>query len=410
MTPNQRKFAEIVRSAENFAKRSPGGYKFTVATLASLGYIYIGVVILLTLGLMAALIGAVILLVKYFLTAPLVSIRLMIVIVPLILTLGAFALSLFTSLWVVIPSPTGPQVTRDTMGRLYAFIDDVSDSLKAPRFHYVLLSDELNAGVVRTRRFGLIGPNRNYLILGIPLMRALGREQFRAIIAHELGHISRNHNSFAGWIYGQRESWGRILRYVGHNRVFTPFLIWYSKYFAAYTFVLARSNEYVADRCAAELVGKKTAAEALAALHIWNYYLDEKLWPTIWREAGRSPKQQIAPYTTMFCPDNPCFPTSAERAHWLTKAWLEKTELDDTHPSLSSRLSALGFNGSTGGPLDPPSPPFQPPAIPDVSAADELLGIYSDRIANKMDEEWRQVAPALLQRNYRQGQASSQQR
>lgn len=53
-------------------------------------------------------------------------------------------------------------------------------------------------------RLGVLGWHVNYLILGLPLMQAVSPEQFRAIVAHELGHLSRNHSRFAGWIYRVR--------------------------------------------------------------------------------------------------------------------------------------------------------------------------------------------------------------
>ena len=43
---------------------------------------------------------------------------------------------------------------------------------------------------------------------------------------------------------------------------------WYVPYFNAYTFVLARANEYQADRASADLVGADVAAHALKRVNL----------------------------------------------------------------------------------------------------------------------------------------------
>jgi hypothetical protein len=45
--------------------------------------------------------------------------------------------------------------------------------MKGPRFHRVLVVDEVNAAVVQRPAFGLVGWPRNHLLLGLPLLEAL---------------------------------------------------------------------------------------------------------------------------------------------------------------------------------------------------------------------------------------------
>ena len=40
-------------------------------------------------------------------------------------------------------------------------------------------------------RLGIFGWYRNYLIIGMPLMKSLTCEQFKAVLAHEFGHLAK---------------------------------------------------------------------------------------------------------------------------------------------------------------------------------------------------------------------------
>jgi len=395
MTSDKRGFEATVRGAERFARESPQAYQIAVAALASLGYVFITVVISASLALLGGLIFGMFSMVTVLKQSPAAAINLGRVVVPVLLAVFGFLGSVLKSLWVKIPAPEGPELTRETAGRLFLFLDDISKSLRAPRFNTLLLSDDFTAAVVQVPMFGIMGPTRNYLILGLPLMKALTREQFRAVVAHELGHISGNHSRFAGWIYRQRTTWLNILTEVRHNWVFTPFLSWYAPYFFAYTFVLARSDEFIADKCGAELAGAGVMAEALVATVLQRRYLEEKLWPSILSQCEYEHSPVGSPFSTMFRFDKVAGPAPDEATTWLMQAYMERTQVDDTHPSLADRLSALGFRGVPAGPLDPPKPPLPPPPPMEKSAADELLGPYNDRLSAVMDAEWRKsITPA----------------
>ena len=93
----------------------------------------------------------------------------------------------------------------------------------------------------------MFGWLNNYLVLGLPLLRALSPAEFRAVLAHEFGHLSGKHGRFSGWIYRVRQTWIQILVSVHQERsyasfLFEPFLEWYAPYLNAYSFVLARAG------------------------------------------------------------------------------------------------------------------------------------------------------------------------
>lgn len=298
---------------------------------------------------------------------------------------------------MTIPPPQEPELTREMAPRLFAMLDEVADTLKAPRFHHVQITPEFNAGVLQVPKLGLLGWQVNYLEVGLPLMQALSPEQFRAVIAHEMGHLSANHSRFSGWIYRVRRTWYQLMQNLhgsGHKAafLFTAFFNWYAPYFAAYSFVLARADEYVADRCAAEVSGAKTAAEALIQTSLQGRFFATTFWPELIGEAARQPAPPASPVSALVAAFKGSRHEDAEA--WYEEALEEKTDLDDTHPSLSERLAALGFRLIPGGPLDLPKPPLPLPAPPAETAAEAYLGPALGRFAPPLDAEWkRQLDP-----------------
>ena len=177
---------------------------------------------------------------------------------------------LVRSLWVRIPAPVGIPLRKEQAPALFETALRLSRDVRAPQVHEVILDGSFNASVVQIPRLGVLGWSRNYLTVGLPLMDALTPEQFEAVLAHELGHLARAHGRFRAWIYRLRTSWTQLaenLRKQGRRSwfIFARFFEWYGPLFGAYTLVLARSQEYSADRHSAEAVGATIAADALTA-------------------------------------------------------------------------------------------------------------------------------------------------
>lgn len=174
----QEKFDLLVKKLENYARQHPKAYQMRVRMLALLGYCYILLVVAVTIALVGFLIFII------FETGR-ISGRMIQLIIFLIIPIAV----ILRSLWVSLPAPIGLQLKRKQVPELFVLLDELSKALQVPRFHRVLLTPEFNAGVVQVPRWGLFGGQQNYLLLGLPLMQALSPQEFRAVIAHELGHI-----------------------------------------------------------------------------------------------------------------------------------------------------------------------------------------------------------------------------
>lgn len=386
-------FDTLVKKLEDYAQQYPDNYKWRVGLLAALGYAYIFLVLAGLLGFL----GLVVLLIYY-------SGRINRGMVQLIMLLLVPAWMIMRSLWVSFPPPQGLKLQRQQVPKLFALIDELTKALKAPSFHHVLLTSEFNAAVVQIPRLGLLGWQQNYLILGLPLLQALSPRQFRAVLAHELGHLSGKHSSFAAWIYRLRRTWEQIWQqlqnsqHAGATVLFHGFFNWYSPFFNAYSFVLARANEYEADRCAAELAGSQHVAEALLSVQVKAQYLEQSFWNDIYQKAYHQPLPPQTPLQDLAkALSSPIEPNQEQQ--WIRSALMSQTHHADTHPCLLERLKALKY---------PFNPPPSLPILVKVTAAEQFLGKALLPLTQELERQWHTTINYQWRENYTHAQAIRQ--
>lgn len=389
------KFEAMVARLEAESAASPGAYKAKVAGLALLGFgilalllATVGLGIVLLVGLVVAIVftggGALLLLLKF-------GKLLVFLALPMFYLVKQGVQALF----VRLPAPAGEPVTRTQAPALFAALDGMRQRMKGPRVHQVLLVDEVNAAVVQRPAFGLVGLPRNHLLLGLPLLESLPPDEALAVVAHEYGHLAGSHGRFGAWIYRLRHTWGTLQDHTEQMqgwmaKLVRPLVRWYAPYFNAYTFVLARANEYEADAASAELVGAGAAAQALKRVNLVAPRYDAFLNRTFdsLREHARPPAdlgQRWAEQTRQPAPDD-----DAQR--WLSLALDSRGNVADTHPVLRARLAALPGQAEQLQAL--------PPAATGPSAAEAWLGAALPALREKMQRQWAErVAPAWGERH-----------
>lgn len=374
-------FEALVGRLETGARANPAAYQRRVLLLALLGNAYLGAIVALLVCLLL------------FAAASVLWLKALGA--KLALVVGGFLWLVGKALWLRIEPPHGTLVTAREVPELFAVIEELRRKLRAPRFHRVLLTDEFNAGVVQAPRLGIFGWPRNYLLLGLPLMKALTAEQFKAVLAHEFGHLARGHGRLSNWIYRQRLRWGRLMDLLEAAEsmgsfLFKPFLRWYAPYFNAYSFPLARANEYEADAASARLTSPAAAAEALTGVNVVASYLAERFWPQIHRLADDQPQPATLPYVGMAGLVAREVDEQSSQ-DWLQQAMARPTTVDDTHPALRQRLEAIG----------------QAPrlALPrEGEAADRLLGAALPALTDAFDRRWRDANLPAWQERYEKAQ------
>ena len=361
----------LIDEAEQAYKRDPVSYRRKLSMLAGLGYVYLFGILLATMALIALCVVGVF--------KSQIFLLLLVKKKAGILLIGVFYI-LVKALWVRLDEPRGYKLQRKQYPRLFAEVDAMGEKLQAPVIHEIVLTPEFNAAIQQTPRLGVFGWYKNTLILGVLMMMSLDREQMLSVIAHEYGHLSGNHGRFSSWIYRVRMTWMRVMAAFDQaggwaHVIFGKFFDWYAPYFNAWSFALARGNEYEADAVAVEMTSRQAFAEALTQTHIMPELMDKYYWPDIHKAIAESPRVNERIYSGYR--ERLRYKAFAlkEKQELLDKALREKTGHTDTHPSLKDRIR-------------PYSEKLTIPELPEVNAAEELFGDRLADLLRKFDSQW----------------------
>ena len=371
------RFRPLVAELEVLAAAKPDAYRGRVFRRAWLGYGYIALILSLIAVVIAALVALVVL--GH-------GVNVLVVKFGFFLAIAAFYI--LRSLWVKVSPPEGVRVTLAEAPELFAMLDAIRRRTGGPEPDRVIITPDFNAAIVQHPRLGMFGWHRNYIVLGLPLLLALPRDEVMAVIGHEYGHLAGAHGKMTAWIYRVRMTWLRLSASFGHSIVgglFQDFFKWYGPWFNAYSFVLARNNEYAADRAAADVGGAEVAARALTRVSIETHRY-QRFWANLFEKAAAEGDDRVFPHARMGAHFvQPMEPLDLRRA--LNTALNDATDINDTHPCLKDRLAALGQ------------------ALPELQpierrGADDLLGpAMLVRLSEALDGDWWQRAGSAWTRH-----------
>ncbi|HXT47908.1 MAG TPA: M48 family metallopeptidase, partial [Gemmatimonadaceae bacterium] len=387
-------YAALVSRLEVMAAADPRSYRRRVGALAVLGYSYV-------LGVMLVLVAALALIVWGTIES-----RATVVLLKIALPVLALIAALGRALWVVVTPPQGRELRRDEAPVLFAEIDAVRRAASAPAPHHVIVDDQFNASVHQVPRLGIFGWHRNYLSVGLPLLEALTPDQFRAVLAHEFGHLSRAHARFGNWIYRVRGTWAQIEQAIRQKRsklgalLVNKFVEWYEPYFRAYSFVLARWHEVEADRTSADVSGSDVAALALTAITLRARYKNEIVWPRLTArivDEPTPPRAGFSGYVQQMSAELP----GPLAAGWLAAALRVESDVDDPHPALADRLKALDEFPTDAAAVASLAGHLARPIDSAATAATHYLGLLASSIANELDDNWRGSVSATWKDRHR---------
>jgi Zn-dependent protease with chaperone function len=377
----QAKFDLLVRRLERSKRqRTTTNHQLRVAAIATLGYGYIGVI---CLGLFSSL-----WMVRWLLEF---THKRTISIDPnqLWLLFGLVAISTF---WVQSTPLSDREIHRDEFPELFAQIDELSIELNVPKIHHVVINYDHNAAIYQTPQLGWGEWHQNYLLLGLPLLQSLTPEQFRATLAHELGHLANNDSSFTGYIFRVRQLWEQL---TSDNNLFLLqwFFRWYEPLIKAYSLVSVRDREYAADALAKRMTSPEIAASDLIQTYIYQYYLQEYFNRQLDRQSqtvATPPADVVTQMLTAL--RQPLDPTAARV--WLGLILGQATDTDDTHPCLSDRLMAVGYSVPQN---------WSPQPIL-CTAAEHFFGERLADLATELDLKWSEHHTQIWLHQYRQAQ------
>jgi hypothetical protein len=357
-------FIHLVRLSEHDSADDSKAYRRGVALFAALGYAWVIGCLVLAVGIL------------WWTGSGLLRGQFRAFHIWLVLAALGLLWTSVRALWSPLDEPEGLRIARADAPALFEALERIRKKIKGPPIHHVLLDGEFNASIQQHPRYGLFGGAVNYLTIGLPMLLALDRPRFLAVLAHEYGHLRGDHGRLSAWIYRTRLSWAKLNHGLGDDgpvaAATEAFLRWYFPRFLAKTFALARQDEYEADRISGKLLGREVTAAALSEIAVKSVLLHRRFWPAHWGTAAAHALPQ-GPYAGMRVMLGGA-PDDAFARATLREALRRISDVDDTHPVLRDRLEAL--EGSKGLPAWSARP------------AVELLGASGPRWIAHFDKEW----------------------
>jgi Zn-dependent protease with chaperone function len=376
-------FKRLVSRLEQQAAASPAVYRAKVAGLTLVGFGILAFLLSVVGAGLLLLAGSVLAMLMTGGAALLVLLKFGKLLFFLAVPLYFLITGSLKALFVRLPKPMGREINPAEAPALFAALDDMRRKMKGPRFHHVLVVDDLNATVVQRPAFGLIGWPRNYLLLGLPLLEGMAPQEALAVVAHEYGHLAGQHARFSAFIYRLRHTWGTIQAYSDQlqgwvAKLVRPLIRWYAPYFNAYTFVLARGDEYLADAASVRLVGPRHAMHALKRSALVSPRHQAFLQETFDRIA-HEPKPPVD-LARRWADRLETAPAEAEAEGWLAEALDREAHYADTHPTLRARLNAMGAESEEQKAL--------PPRLEGPSAAKAWFGHLVETLRSEHQVQW----------------------
>jgi Zn-dependent protease with chaperone function len=330
------------------------------------GYVYLGVILALFLAPPAILLWGLVA------RRPSIAIAAILVGIPVTAT----AARALRAVWVAFEEPKGIEVGPHFGQGLEREVDQVARLIGAPAVHRIVVTDAPNASVLQVARAGVFWSTHT-LCLGYPLLATMSVEHIRAVIAHELAHLTQGHGHVSGWVHRTRLAWSRLIGSLEQHDSVPPVLyLLFRRYvprLCHHAAAVSREQELLADRVAADVSGPEVAAQALVAVEIVQDVLNQQFWPRLFERVDAE-SAAPAPFASM----GPHIWRGLEHRTKLLDRILEgESEASDTHPTLRERLRALHHEAEW-------------PDAGKETAADSLFGAQKTELVAALDEDWRE--------------------
>ncbi len=240
-------------------------------------------------------------------------------------------------------SPPGIRLTRRRAPQLFAFLD-AETRPAGVRLHEVRLLDEYGFYSSQRRLLGWHGRNR--LHIGLPLCQSMDTDTFRALLAYQTAHLAHGHTARNDLIWRHQLRWRQIAERL-QPHLAAPLLLPFVRYLLPlcdiWLHTLTRHQVLQCDQTASQRLSGSLYAAALCRLFAVTHYYDHRYWRDFWQQSRQSAEPPQPPYRH--------FPAALHTAETgepqLLRTylnWLLDTPAysDDTHPTLSRRLEAIG--------------------------------------------------------------------
>lgn len=254
---------------------------------------------------------------------------------------GATIFYLIRGLFLKSPDSPGYYPKRSDLPELWRIVDEVTDTVEAPRVDDILLSTEPNANAYVRPQWGLFGPKKRTLTIGYPLFFLLSPDELKFVIAHESGHFGGKHGEQVGKVYQVEQLFREVIPRVSGmaGGAMVSFARWFWPKFQPMAAVVSRLHEFEADKAAA----RAAPAEGIRMLHKLDVaqVLLDRPYLRLFDESISAEGPSVSPFTTLPLAYEKELQSDETRS--ILKASLaQKPSPGDTHPLASERMRGLG--------------------------------------------------------------------
>jgi len=278
-----------------------------------------------------------------------------------------------------IPLPLGRPLTAEERLPLdWLMRLQVETPLSRPKEVRITEAHQLTLTSVPRNGFALF--NRRVLLLGLPTLQALTKDQAKIAVAHALCRP----NTLKGWLLRaialqsecshQHHAVYRIQSTIG-ARIMTALLTPFLSVYKSWSQPALRWNVLERDSLLNQSIGVDNLLECLAADALVRRYLEEMFWPAIAETTKRDaqPPHPHALFDRMLRKQL----TQKVSSQWIAEAMHETPSEGDSDPTLSERLAKLGARR------------LEPPNLGGENAAEALLRESRGSVIEELDKIWR---------------------
>jgi Zn-dependent protease with chaperone function len=381
-------FIRLVEKCERQAEASPGWFRTQLRLFMSLATVYL--VFLLIVGLLGGALCAAMLFGVFYTggkgAGGLFWMLILIGVPSILLVWGTIRAFLVR----ITPAP-GKLLSPSDFPVLHQEVAEICRMLNAPPVHRIVLNEEVGYAAVGTAPSRWVfGKLINTLVLAPFLLTTHSRDDVKAIITHEVGHVLGGDTHLTMKLSALIERWDAVYASISREgkerlKLVSRFLRWYTPRLEARRLVLSRAQEILADKRICQLGHTTLAASALLATELKGRAFKEVFRKHMDKLVAESETPPAGYYQMMRAILND--PQTYEKADaWLAEELRRPTDYGDTHPALRDRLAAILGREGLG-----PEELRQRGCWPDLTRADAAevyLGGELDVVLAEFNAQW----------------------
>ncbi|MBS0358510.1 MAG: M48 family metallopeptidase [Proteobacteria bacterium] len=240
------------------------------------------------------------------------------------------------------------QLKHEDAPLLFSMLEELRKYMRCPKIDIIYIVPGDSASATEIPRFGGLLGHRREIHIGLALLLTVQKQEFKFILAHELGHISNRHGRSTAWLYRLHTNWSTLHNSLANSshrftaRIIGKFLNWYLSKLGDLSMPIRRQHELDADALAGEICGREFSASTLYTVIIKQMLTTKSFFEEPVNSGSEKSKDiNYQPFMTI-AQQFSQFIQSVDISQASKFALAQETDPFDTHPCLAQRIAAFG--------------------------------------------------------------------